>query len=232
MPSRHFCAIILLAVDLGDDVLFSVIFDMDGTLLDTQSIYVPAWDYAGKAQGIDNLGRHTAVVCGMNDAGWTAYLNENFPSLDMGAFVKDVKKYVNDNLIIRYMPGAERLLKFLKQKGVKLALASGSGRQQVIDNLKQVGATDFFDVLVGGDEVENGKPAPDIFLLAAKRLGANTKDCYVLEDSPNGVKSAVAAGIKCIGIPDVAQFNDEIKSGLTAQFKTLNEAVDFFEGLF
>lgn len=226
-----YCGIIP-TVALGDGTLFSIIFDMDGTLLDTQSIYVPAWDYAGNLQGVENLGRHTAVVCGMNDAGWIAYLNENFPSIDIDVFVKDVVKYVNENLVIKYMPGAERLLKLLKQKGVKMGLASGSSLDKVMQNLEAVGATNFFDIIVGGDEVKNGKPAPDIFLLAAKRLGATPSDCYVLEDSPNGVKSAVAAGMKCIGIPDVAVFEQDVKNMLTAEFKNLNDAVEFFENLF
>ena len=212
--------------------MFSVIFDMDGTLLNTQSIYVPAWDYAGGLQGIDNLGRHTAVVCGMNDAGWMAYLNKNFPSLDMDIFIKDVVKYVDENLVVKFMPGAEKLLKLLRQKGVKMALASGSSLDKVMQNLEAVGANDFFDILVGGEEVANGKPAPDIFLLAAKRLGVNPNDCYVLEDSPNGIKSAVAAGMKCIGIPDVAVFDDNVKNMLTAEFEDLNGAAEFFEKLF
>ena len=205
---------------------------MDGTLLNTQSIYVPAWDYAGRLQGIDNLGRHTAVVCGMNDAGWMAYLNKNFPSLDMDIFIKDVVKYVDENLVVKFMPGAEKLLKLLRQKGVKMALASGSSLDKVMQNLEAVGANDFFDILVGGGEVANGKPAPDIFLLAAKRLGVNPNECYVLEDSPNGIKSAVAAGMKCIGIPDVAVFDDNVKNMLTAEFEDLNGAVEFFEKLF
>ena len=214
------------------DTLFSVIFDMDGTLLDTQRIYIPAWDYAGGLQGINDLGRHTAIVCGMNDAGWMAYLREHFPHIDMDVFVKDVVKYVDENLVVRFMPGAEKLLKLLKQKGVKIALASGTNSKKIKSHLKKVGATEYIDVIVGGEEVQNGKPAPDVFLLAAKRLGANPGDCYVLEDSQNGVRSGYAAGMKCIGIPDVAVFEEDVKNMLTAEFKSLNEAANYFEKLF
>ena len=69
-------------------------------------------------------------------------------------------------------------------------------------------------------------------LYAAKRLGADPKDCYVLEDSQNGVRSGYAAGMKCIGIPDVAVFDEDVKNMLTAEFKSLNEAADYFEKLF
>lgn len=212
--------------------MFSVIFDMDGTLLDTQRIFIPAWDYAGDLQGIKNLGRYIATVCGMNDVGWSNFLIDRHSNIDMEKFVSDVNYYVAQNLVVRFMPGGEKLLKLLKKNGVKIALASGTNSKKIKSHLKKVGATEYVDVIVGGEEVQNGKPAPDVFLLAAKRLGADPKDCYVLEDSQNGVRSGYAAGMKCIGIPDVAVFEEDVKNMLTAEFKSLNEAADYFEKLF
>ncbi len=209
--------------------MFSVIFDMDGTLLDTQSICVPAWEYAGREQGISGLGDCIPDVCGMNEIGWTAYLEQNFSELDIELFKKTMREYIIENGKVTYKKGAEALISFLKGNGIKLALASGSSHASIDHHLKEVGATDVFSVVVGGKDVENGKPAPDIFLLAAEKLGVNPKDCFVLEDSENGIRAGYAAGMKCIGIPDVTSFSEEVKSLMTAHLSSLDEAIKIFE---
>ena len=209
--------------------MFSVIFDMDGTLLDTQKICIPAWDFAGEKQGLKNVGKHIQNVCGTNEAGWSKYLIDHYPEMDLKTFKYDMRKYIIENLVVKYMSGAEELLKFFKTKGVKLAIASGSSHETINHHLKAVGGADFFDVVVGGADVENGKPAPDIFLLAAKKLGANPQDCYVFEDSANGINAGFKAGMKCIGIPDIAPFDDKTKSLLTAEFTSMHEALKYFK---
>ena len=214
---------------LGDCKMFSVIFDMDGTLFDTQRICIPAWDWAGEAQGFKNVGEHIPAVCGQNEAGWTKHLKDHFPTMDVPRFAADAKDYVAQNLVLKYMPGAEELVKFLKSKGVKLAIASGSSRDIINHHLNKVGAKDFFDVAVGGPDAKRGKPAPDIFLLAAEKLGVNPKDCYVLEDSANGIKAAAAVGMKPIGIPDIVQFSDDVKLLETAEFSSMLEALEYFK---
>lgn len=209
--------------------MFSVIFDMDGTLLDTQSICIPAWNYAGELQGISGVGAHIPNVCGMNEIGWTAYLEQNFDGLDVELFKETMRKYIIENGRVTYKKGAERLISFLKENNVPIALASGSSHKSIDHHLKEVGATDVFSVVVGGKDVENGKPAPDIFLLAAEKLGVEAKDCFVIEDSENGIRAGYAAGMKCIGIPDVAQFSNEVKTLMTAHLSSLDEAIEMFE---
>lgn len=211
--------------------MISVIFDMDGTLFDTQRICIPAWDHAGEIQGFKNVGEHIPLVCGQNEAGWSKHLRDNFPTMDVPKFSADARAYVIDNLVVKYMPGAEELVKFLKSKGVKLAIASGSSRGSINHHLNEVNGADYFDVIVGGPDVENGKPAPDIFLLAAEKLGADPKDCYVLEDSGNGIRAGHAAGMKTIGIPDIVQFSEEIKALEAAEFPSMVEALEYFKTL-
>ena len=189
--------------------IFSVIFDMDGTLLDTERICIPAWDRAGEKQGFQNVGKHIPNVCGTNAAGSSAYLAHTFPTMNVPAFKQDVRNYIEKHLVVQYKPGAKELVGFLKEKGVKLALASGSSHDSIDHHLKAVGATDYFDVIVSGGDVQNGKPAPDIFLLTAQKMGVNPQDCYVIEDSKNGIKAATAAGMRCIGIPELVPFDDE-----------------------
>ncbi len=212
--------------------MFSVIFDMDGTLFDTQRICIPAWDWAGERQGFENVGEHIPAVCGKNEAGWSKHLKDHFPTMDVPRFSKDARDYVIKHLVVKYMPGAEELVKFLYEKGVKLGIASGSSRNSINHHLNEVGGAHYFDAIVGGTEVENGKPAPDIFLLAAEKLGVDPKDCYILEDSENGIRSGYAAGMKAIGVPDIAQFSEEVKALETAEFKSMFEALEYFKALF
>ena len=212
--------------------MISVIFDMDGTLFDTQRICMPAWDHAGERQGFKNMGQHIPAVCGKNEAGWSKYIKDRYPTIDMPKFNVDARNYVIEHLVVRYMPGAEELVKFLCEKGVKMAIASGSSRGSINHHLGEVNGAHYFDVIVGGPDVENGKPAPDIFLLAAEKLGADPKDCYVLEDSENGIRAGHAAGMKTIGIPDIVQFSDEVKALETAEFPSMVEALEYFKTLF
>ena len=211
--------------------MISVIFDMDGTLLDSQKIFIPAWDYAGELQGIKNVGNSIQYVCGMNEVGWSNYLVSNYNGLDLPKFKEDATKYIVKNGNLSFKDGAVELVSFLKERNIKIALASGSSRELIAYNLKAVNCPFEFDVIVGGEEVKNGKPAPDIFLLAAKRLGAKPCDCYVFEDSKNGIISAVNAGMKGLGVPDIVGFDDEVKSILTKEFRTLSEGIEFFKNL-
>jgi beta-phosphoglucomutase-like phosphatase (HAD superfamily) len=90
---------------------------------------------------------------------------------------------------------------------------------------------EYFDALVCGTEIENGKPAPDIFLKTAELMGADPKTCFVFEDSPNGIIAGHSAGMKAIGIPDVVTFSDDIKSLMYCELKDLSQAIEIFEKL-
>ncbi len=210
---------------------FCVIFDMDGTLLDTQRICIPAWDYAGNLQGISNVGSHIPNVCGMNEAGWTAYLENSFIDMDIVSFKMAVKNYIRENLVIKFKPGAKELMDFLKSNNIKMAIASGSKCSEVKANLEKLGVLNYFDALTGGSDVENGKPAPDIFLNAARLLNVSPESCFVFEDSSNGILAGYRAGMKCIGIPDIVDFNSDIKKLMYTQLEDLSQAIYIFKKL-
>jgi len=209
--------------------MFSVIFDMDGTLLDTQQICIPAWEYAGKNQGVSGMGAHVPNVCGMNKVGWSAYITEHFPTIDVDRFNREIRAYVIENIDIKYKSGAVELLEFLKQNGIKMGLASGSSEESVNHHLKEVDAFKYFDAIVPGTSVEKGKPEPDIFLLAAERMGVDPETCFVFEDSQNGIIAGYRAGMKCIGVPDIAAFNEETKKIMFAEIKNLAEAIELLK---
>jgi len=100
---------------------------------------------------------------------------------------------------VQPMPGLMPFLKRLKDKGIRTAVASSSSRKLVEPVLMLLGVRDYFELLVCGDDVERGKPEPDIFLRAAAIMDVLPEECIVIEDSENGVKAAKAAGMRCIG---------------------------------
>lgn len=203
----------------------SVIFDMDGTLLDTQAICIPAWEYAGNLQGIEKMGDAIYKVCGMNEIGWTKYLTDNYPNLDIVSFKNEMREYIIREGKVVFKKGAKELLDFLKKHNVKMGLASGSSLGTIAHHLKEVGARHYFQAIAGGVEVKNGKPAPDVFLLCANRLGVEPNDCIVFEDSDNGIIAGHKAGMKCIGVPDIVDFKEETKKLMLLQLKSLDEAM-------
>ncbi len=205
--------------------MFSVIFDMDGTLLDTQRSAIYAWDYAGDKQGIEDLGKHMPAVSGMGQQGWSRYLLDQHPNLDFEKFLDDTHYYYDNIRVIKPLRGMFELLDFLKENGIKMAVASGSTTRSIIKNMGEVNALQYFDALIGSELVEKGKPDPDIFLLAAERLGADPGDCFVFEDANNGAIAGHAAGMRVIGIPNVAPFTAQNKEKLFRELNSLDEAI-------
>lgn len=212
--------------------LTGVIFDMDGTLLDTQKVYIPAWEHAGNLQGIKGAGNCVKEICGMNEEGWSKYLEEKYSTLNVAEFKNNVNKYFKENVNIQFKKGALELIDYLREKEVKVAVASGSDKETIKKYMNKLNSLDKFDVIVGGEEIQNGKPAPDIFFLTCERLGENADNCVIFEDSANGVRAAHNAGIKCIGIPDIAEFKQDVKEMLYAELSCFTDAIEVFENEF
>lgn len=125
------------------------------------------------------------------------------------------KQHVYENLLtkgIKVMPGLMSLLEHLTEQGVKKAIASSSARHHILLVVGQLNAEHHYEVIISGDQVENGKPAPDIFLRAAKEMDLAPSECVVLEDAPTGVSAAKRAGMRVVAVPNRhisrAQFNN------------------------
>ena len=206
--------------------MYSVIFDMDGTLIDTQKIYIEAWELAGRNQGIEGLGGLIKYVCGLKHEDSLAYAKNLYPKLDTDRFFADYFPYAQANKRVELLPGVTELLDFLYARGVKMAIASSSPLHEIKENVEKLGLAKYFCAFVSGYDVKNGKPAPDVFLAAAEKLDTPPDNCYVFEDSPNGVRAAYNAGMKCFGVPDVALFTDEVCALAYKVINSIDQAID------
>ena len=201
------------------------IFDMDGLMFDTERVFVAAWDYAGEQLGLGKTGYMVMKTMGCNTEGCNRIWRETFgDDLDLNALWAHTRDFLED-YYSRYAVSAKKglyeLLTYLKRKGYKLAVASSTRRDKVEQHLQRANVRQYFDVVIGGDMVENSKPAPDIYLKAAAALGEKPESCYALEDSRNGLLSAHAAGCKAIHVPDLWQPDDEVKTFILGPFEDL-----------
>ena len=127
------------------------------------------------------------------------------------------------------MPYIEELLKYLKESNYKVAVASSSNIDHIINNMEKTGLKKYIDKFASGAEVENGKPAPDVFLLAAERLGVKPEECLVLEDSKAGVIAGNSAGAKVIMVPDMFEPDEVCKEKAYKIVENLGEVIKLLE---
>ena len=124
----------------------------------------------------------------------------------------------------------KKILPYLQQAGYEIGLASSSKYESVINHLKRAEIIDYFSVIVTGDMIEHSKPKPDIYLLACRKLGVELGEAYAVEDSPNGIRSAHAAGMKPIMVPDMVQPDAEMERLSFLIFEDLIQVMKYFNG--
>lgn len=191
-----------------------IISDMDGVILDTEKLYVRFWREAASFYGFPMTLEHALGIRSLSGKLAEEKLQGWFgKKFDYNAVrqkrIELMDEFVNQNGV-EPKPGAKALLSYIKDNGYALALATATPVDRAGRYLKSVELYSFFDQIVSAREVKRGKPAPDIYLCAAKRLGLDPEECIALEDSQNGIRSAFTAGCKTIMVPDLDQPTEEI----------------------
>ena len=212
----------------------AVLFDMDGLMVDTESLATEAFIHSAKKQGYDMTKEETLMVLGFTTKSIYEFWENYFKNSDVSGkqLVDDHYKYIENVLFTtgpKKMPYIEELLKYLKENNYKVAVASSSNMNHIINNMEKTGLKKYIDEFASGAEVKNGKPAPDVFLLAAERLGVEPKKCLVLEDSKAGVIAGSLAGAKVIMIPDMFKPDDECKGKAYKIVNNLGEVINMLE---
>lgn len=212
----------------------AVLFDMDGLMVDTESLATEAFIHSAKKQGYDMTKEETLLVLGFTTKSIYEFWENYFKNSDVSGkqLVDDHYKYIENVLFTtgpKKMPYIEELLKYLKENNYKVAVASSSNMNHIINNMEKTGLKKYIDEFASGAEVRNGKPAPDVFLLAAERLGVEPKKCLVLEDSKAGVIAGSSAGAKVIMVPDMFKPDDECKEKAYKIVNNLGEVINMLE---
>lgn len=212
----------------------AVLFDMDGLMVDTESLATEAFIHSAKKQGYDMTKEETLLVLGFTTKSIYEFWENYFKNSDVSGkqLVDDHYKYIENILFTigpRKMPYIEELLKYLKESNYKVAVASSSNMDHIINNMEKTGLKKYIDEFASGAEVENGKPAPDVFLLAAKRLGVKLENCLVLEDSKAGVIAGSSAEAKVIMVPDMFKPDAECKEKAYKIVNNLGEVISILE---
>ena len=185
----------------------AVLWDMDGTLIDSEPYWLASESAFAAAH--DSTWGHDD---GLGVIGMSLYESSKLLKQRVGSSLEpqQIIDQITDGVLsqlddsIPWRPGARELLKLLRENNIKTALVTGSMHRMAQKVADQVGF-DAFDVIVGGDDIVNGKPKPDSYLLAAQMLGVDPTHCVAFEDSLTGITAAEAAGTKAVGIPHIVE---------------------------
>jgi HAD superfamily hydrolase (TIGR01509 family) len=210
----------------------AVIFDMDGLMLDTERPVMDLWLRAARNFGWV-IHRETVFrTIGVDEASTRGILRErygeDFPYTKIRTELSRLIQETVEEEGIALKPGLLIMLDKLTRLGVPFGVATSTDRETALWKLERAGVREKFSIIICGDEVAHGKPAPDIFLLAVERLGQESASCIGFEDSTAGLQALAAAGIRSVFIKDLPEPPAEVLAGVWRRCKDLAEAAELF----
>ena len=207
-----------------------VIFDVDGTLVDSESIYVKA---ALKNLEVNHYNIPMSAIMGIigqnKVAGQKLIESTQDDSFNYDKYLQDFRK-IREELLkkepYKLKKGALNILNYCKENNIKMAIATSTARDKQTKVLTELGIIDYFDYMVFGDEIKNSKPAPDIYLKVFEHYNYDKDEMIIYEDSKNGILSAHNAGIRVVYIKDIVDVEEEVTSLCYKQVKDLDEGIE------
>ncbi len=207
------------------------VFDLDGTLIDTEKIYRQVWPKAAADLGyvftdemylkLRSMGRPFVLDQ------FREWFDENFDYQEARRIRKGYfDEYINNHPIER-KKGAIELLTYLREKGIVTAIATATDPSRAHEYLKSTGLEGYFDKVLSATMVDEGKPSPKVYLYAASELGLKPEECVAVEDAPNGVLSASRAGFTVIMVPDQSQPDEELMEIIDIKADSLDKIIDY-----
>ena len=211
----------------------AVIFDLDGTLLDTEKYFRINWPKTFEHFGYTMTDQQYLSIRSLG----RPFIYETLKAYsgDPDFNYEEVRSYrsklMEESLQqngIELKKGAVQLLSHLKKKGIICAIATASPVDRSERYLKQTGILSYFDRIISARNMKEGKPSPDVYQFAVNELGLEPHECLAVEDSPNGVLSASRAGLNVVFVPDLTPADEETEKLIYAQFQNLAELTKLF----
>lgn len=211
----------------------AVIFDMDGLMIDSERVTFEGYQKVMKDMGLDISKEFYVTLLGRTIPVAKKLFQDVYgDDFDLDSVIPLVHQYMADlfdNEGVPIKKGLLPLLKYLKENGYKTIVATSSQRKRVDHILELAQIKDYFDDSICGDEVEHGKPNPEVFLRSCQKLGVQTDEAIVLEDSEAGIQAAHSGHIKVICIPDMKYPDDEYAQMTTEIFHSLEDVINYLK---
>lgn len=209
-----------------------IVFDLDGTLIDTEPTSIESWIIASREFNFELKREEILKFIGRNVSGIKdlslKLRGENYPFDE----IYERKRQIAMELFkekVNPMPYAKESLQRLKEMGFSMCVATSSARQRSLNFLEKAGLSSYIDFLISGEEVEHSKPDPEIFNKAITMAGYESENAIIVEDSLNGIKGARASGARVVLIPDMLKIEGDDLKYADHVFSNLKEFVNFIE---
>lgn len=209
-----------------------VIFDKDGTLLDTEPFFEGSWVQTGAKWGLPGTDtNYFDNIAGKSITKAIDFLRETYEGIDAEAFMAErlemVWKMMEGDIPLK--EGCLEILDFLREQGIKIAIATSTTKARALKNLTKLNFTDKYNALVTGDMVSDGKPSPDIFLEAGRLIGADPSETIVVGDSPSDIVGGYRAGMRPVMVIDSNPPSEEVASLCYKICNSLFEVIDLIK---